>query len=280
MRQIVVGSARVAVINIGDLKFMLKDVIAVPESNWRQRYGALFEQKLSFPSQSVCVSIGGNSILIDAGEYSKFAAEGSEYTEKDYAPPPDLVTQLEASGVHAEEVDHVIITHAHYDHFAGVTTLKGEELVPTFPRARYYLGRGDWEWSELKSAMANQDSNEANTLGRIHKLGSLELVSEERDLVPGVRIIPAPGESPGHQIVKIQSEGKIAYCVGDLFHSRVEVENPGWMASWCDPVLNLRSRERLLESALPEHAVVIPAHMPPGWIVRLDKGLSYDELPL
>jgi len=278
MQQISVGATRLTVLNLGDLAFALKDVISVSESSWRPKYGDLFERKMRFPSQSVLVSIRGTLVVVDVGEYWKFAAEGAEYVERGYTPPPGLVEQLEAIGTRAEQVGHVVITHAHYDHFAGVTTTKGEDLVLTFPNARYYLGIADWEWSEMQKAIANPSSDEAKTLGRLHQVGALQLVSTETELVPGVSILPTPGESPGHQILRVRSEGQTAYCVGDLFHSGVEVENPDWMASWCEPQSNLRSRKTLIESAISEEAVVIPAHMPPGRILRSDSGARYEEL--
>jgi glyoxylase-like metal-dependent hydrolase (beta-lactamase superfamily II) len=277
MQQISVGTARLTALNLGDLAFALKDVISVPESSWRPKYGDLFEHKMEFPSQSVLVAIGGTLVLVDAGDYWKFAAGGSEYVEKGYKPPPSLVEQLESIGTKAERVRHVVITHAHYDHYAGVTTLRGKDLVMTFPNARHYLGSADWEWSELKKAIANPSSDEAKTLGRLHQVGALQLVSTETELVPGVSILPMPGESPGHQVLRVRAEGQTAYCVGDLFHSEVEVENPDWMASWCEPEQNVRSRKMLIELAIREDAVVIPAHMPLGHIVRSDTGAKYQE---
>ena len=278
MQELSVGAARITVINLGDLKFALKEVIATPEETWRPRYGDLFERRLSFPSQSILVSIGGTLILVDAGEYWKFAEEGSEYVEKGYQPPPGLASQLKAMNVGAEQVGHVVITHAHYDHFAGVTTSKGKDLVLTFPHAHHYLGTADWEWPELQKAMADASSNEAKTLGKLDQAGALKLVATETELIRGVSILPTPGESPGHQILRVKSEGQTAYCVGDLFHSSVEVENPSWMASWCDPEVNLRSRRNFIDSAIGERAVVIPAHMPPGHIMRSETGAKYEEL--
>jgi len=277
LQNIDLGAAKLTVLNLGDLVFALKDVISVPESAWRPRYGDLFERKMRFPTQSVLVSIGGTVVLVDAGEYWKFAAEGTEYVDKGYTPPPGLVEQLEEMGLRAEQVKHLVITHAHYDHFAGVTTSKGKDLILTFPNARHYLGRADWEWPEMRKAIANPSSDEAKTLGRLHQEGALQLVSTETEVVPGVSIIPTPGESPGHQIVRIRSGRKTAYCVGDLFHSDIEVENPDWMASWCEPQSNLKSRKALIDLASNENAVVVPAHMPPGRIVATESGAKYTE---
>jgi len=248
VQRIGVGTAAMSVINLGDLSFSLKDILQVPEGEWRPKYGNLFESKLSFPSQSVYVSYGSKSIIVDAGEYSKFASEGGEYVAEGYTPPPGLPEQLLGLGVGAGQVTDVVITHAHLDHFAGATTSRGGDLVPTFPNARYYLGRGDWDWPDLSKALSDPSSNETKTLGVLDRLGVLDLVTGERELVPGIRIIPSPGESPGHQVLKVQSDGQTAYCVGDLFHHSAEVENPEWMAPWCDAPTNLRSRRTIIES--------------------------------
>jgi glyoxylase-like metal-dependent hydrolase (beta-lactamase superfamily II) len=278
MESLDVGAARLTVINLGDLNFKLKDVISTQEAEWRPLYGSLFEQILPFPSQSVHVALDDSSILVDAGDYLKFAKEGAEYVDSTYTPPAGLVEQLLTIGVKQDEVTHVIITHAHYDHYAGITAEKGGATLPTFPRARHLLGSGDWDWDEVKSALGNPLSNEAKTLGVIQRLGILDLVHGNKELTPGVQIISTPGESPGHQVLKVRSEGQTAYCVGDLFHHSVEVENPGWMASWCDAALNVRSRMMVLESAIQEDAIIIPAHMPPGRIKKVGRLYSYSLL--
>jgi glyoxylase-like metal-dependent hydrolase (beta-lactamase superfamily II) len=273
-----IGAARLTIINLGDLNFTLRDVISIQETEWRSRYGSLFEQRLAFPSQSIHVALEESSVLVDAGDYLKFAKEGAEYVDPTYRPPAGLIEQLLEIGVGPEDVTHVVLTHAHYDHYAGVTTNTGGSVVPAFPRAHHFLGRGDWEWEVVRNAMADPSSNEAQTLEVINRLGILKLVLGDEELVPGVKILSAPGESPGHQILVVRSEGQAAYCVGDLFHHSIEVEHPEWMAPWCDAPLNLRSRMMILESAVQEDAILIPAHMIPGRIKK--DGRFYSYVPL
>lgn len=273
-----VGAAELSIINLGDLNYRLKDVINVPESKWRPLYGDLYESKLPFPSQSVLVSLGGNLILVDAGDYKIFAAEGKEYVKRGYRPPPGLVSQMRRGGSAPEQVSHVVITHAHLDHFAGATRPRNGKFVPTFPKAKYHLGRGDWENPETKKSLANPSSYEARTFGVLHDLGVLDVVSAEGELVRGVSVIPTPGESPGHQIVMVESKGQTAYCVGDLFHHSSEVEHLSWMAPWCDSVSNVRSRLAVLRRAAKEGALVVPAHMPPGRVKKAGSRFTFAPL--
>jgi len=79
-----------------------------------------------------------------------------------------------------------------------------------------------------------------------------------------VTALAAPGESPGHQIVRVHSGGQTLYCLGDLFHHAVEVEDIKLMSNWCDALTNTKSRQELIRAALSEDAVLVAAHMSPG----------------
>jgi hypothetical protein len=67
--------------------------------------------------------------------------------------------------------------------------------------------------------------------------------------------------------VKVHSGGQTLYCLGDLFHHVVEVEDIKLMSRWCDALANIKSRRALIRSALGEDAVLVAAHMPPGRLV-------------
>ncbi len=256
------GAASISILNAGELRLALAEILNVPESEWRPHYADVFERPLYFPSQCVHIALPGASILVDANNYLLSSPPGSPYAPPDYQPPPDLLTQLRERGIRPEDITHVVITHAHYDHYAGVTREQDGEFVPAFPRARYFLGKADWEHPETQQALQDPNSADSRTLGVLQRQGLLELVEGERDLLDGVRILAAPGESPGHQIVRISSEEQALYCLGDLYHHPVEIEHPSWMAEWDDVGLNIASRAALAERALAENALLIAAHIP------------------
>src|SRR5262249_39214183 len=174
---------------------------------------------------------------------------------------PGIPAQLATLGVGVEDVQHVVITHAHWDHYAGTTALRGGGYEPTFPGARCYLGRADWEREEMRTALQDAASLEAQTLGVLDAHGLLVPVEGDQPLAPGIEIRMAPGETPGHQIVRVASGGRTLYCLGDLFHSPVEVEHPDWMVSWAEPETTLASRKALIATALAEDALLVAAHI-------------------
>jgi glyoxylase-like metal-dependent hydrolase (beta-lactamase superfamily II) len=86
-------------------------------------------------------------------------------------------------------------------------------------------------------------------------------VDSEYELGQGVKILPAPGESPGHQIVQVQTAEHTLYCLGDLYHHEVEVERPDWIVWWANAADMAASRQALLPKLLAEDALLVAAHI-------------------
>jgi len=275
------GEAMVTVISIGDLRWDQQVTLGVPESEWRPRYTAYFEQPLHIPVQFIHVAAPGVSLLVDVGVYDYPASWASTLLIPGYEPPPGLVEQLAEIGVRPEDITQVAITHAHTDHFNGATQLRDGRYVPTFPNARYYLGRADWEDPDMREWLADPNSLAHHTLQALHEQGALELVAGDHDLGPGVRLIAAPGETDGHQLVRIESAGQVLYCIGDLYHHVVEVEQPTWMQVGVDVAANIRSRAAFTEAALADDALLVAAHIPgPGRLTRTPDGVAWVAAPV
>jgi glyoxylase-like metal-dependent hydrolase (beta-lactamase superfamily II) len=60
-----------------------------------------------------------------------------------------FLADLEKAGFARDSIDRVLCTHLHVDHVGWNTMLSDGNWVPTFPRARYLIGRKEWEhWSK------------------------------------------------------------------------------------------------------------------------------------
>jgi glyoxylase-like metal-dependent hydrolase (beta-lactamase superfamily II) len=258
-----IGSARVTILNAGDMRVRLAEEYAVPEALWRPDYVDVFEQPAIFPSLSVYVELQGVRALVDINDYRATVTPDSSYALPDYIPPPPIPAQLAALGAQPEDINHVIITHAHWDHYAGATSPTGAAAyAPTFPQARFYLGAADWRDAEVQRALQEESSLEARTLGVLWKYGLLHLVEAQERIAEGIDILPAPGETPGHQVVRIQSDGETLFIMGDLLHHTIEVTHPEWMVSWAEAGTMRESRRWLFHDALARHAALIAAHIP------------------
>jgi glyoxylase-like metal-dependent hydrolase (beta-lactamase superfamily II) len=261
MRSIQVGAATVTVINVGDVRFRLGDWLIVPEAE-RPPY---FMEWLPFPIQCVHIESPGVSALVDASVYE--VDPGSPHAIPGYQPPPSLLAALAEAGVRPEAIDHVVITHIHHDHINGLTRQHDGGFMPCFPNARHYLGQADWE--QAQGALQETESVESRTLGVLNRAGLLKTIRELHDLGGGVEVISAPGETPGHQIVRVRSDGQTLYCLGDLYHHPVEVQRQEWAAQWADVDMTRASRQALVEAALAEDALLVATHI--GGIGRFER---------
>jgi glyoxylase-like metal-dependent hydrolase (beta-lactamase superfamily II) len=244
--------ATVTVINVGDVRFRMDDWMTVPAAE-RPPY---FGEWLPFPIYCVHIAAPGLSVLVDASAYE--VDPDSPHAIPGYQPPPDLLAALTRAGADASSIDHVVITHIHHDHMIGLTRRQGDSFAPCFPNARHYVSQADWQ--QAQAALQDPESVESRTLGVLDGAGLLEKLSGRHDL-GGVEVIPAPGETPGHQIVRVSSDGHTLYCLGDLYHHPIEIERQEWVASWADADLTRASRQALVSAALAEDALLIATHI-------------------
>jgi len=202
----------------------------------------------------------GRSVLVDVPVY-EFSLGGGSMALPGPHPAP-LEEQLAAAG--AGPVTDVVITHAHFDHINGLTKVVDGRRVPTFPAARHYLGAGDWNPAEFGDL-------ENNTLAVIEQHGLLTLVRGPLELAPGLDIMPAPGETPGHQLLHVQTGEREAYITGDLYHHTLEFDEPGRNVTWAEPGSMAPSKAMLMARAEASGAGVYFAHIEGKWVVDSGK---------
>lgn len=255
-----IGAATVTIINVGHLQMDLAAALDLPVETRSSPEADLITEPVQLPVQCVYIALPETSVLVDASRYH-FPPD-SPFLIPGYRPPPGLLAGLAELGTAPEAIAHVVITHAHFDHYNGTIREDDGAYTPAFPNARHYLGRPDWDRPETQKALRNPDSLESRTLAVLHRQGLLDLVQGNHDLGQGLQIIAAPGESPGHQMVRLHSQGQTLYCLGDLYHHPVEVEHPDWVVHWADHDTTGRSRQSLVAAALAENALLVATHIP------------------
>jgi glyoxylase-like metal-dependent hydrolase (beta-lactamase superfamily II) len=272
-----VGQAAVTVIAEGTA--LWAPHFPVAEAEWR---AALPEAdaagRIPVGLHALHITLGAASIVIDPGFDDPGRPGYVTPKLEEVRRAGGLAAGLARLGVRPEEVTHVVITHAHADHCGGVAVEQAGGLVPRFPQARHFIGRADWDEGRAPTLAGTPVAARLSLLAR---LGLLELVEAERAIAPGVTLLPAPGETPGHLLVRVESEGEIFYALGDLFHHGCEVAHPDWTPPGRDVTAALAARERLLAEAAADDALLTFAHerFPPwGRVVRTGDGYRWQRI--
>jgi glyoxylase-like metal-dependent hydrolase (beta-lactamase superfamily II) len=147
---------------------------------------------------------------------------------------PSLETSLAAFGVAPADVTHVLLTHLHFDHAGG-----GDR----FPAARYLVQDLEWRTARAPSVLHNRSYRAEDRLPE----DRLTLLRGEAEPLPGIRVRPTGGHTPGHQVVIL---GDAALFWGDLFPTRHHLSPARTMAYDLEPLAVAERKAALLaESA-------------------------------
>ncbi|MHA7835864.1 MAG: MBL fold metallo-hydrolase [bacterium] len=182
------------------------------------------------------------------------------------------------AGFEPESIDAVVCTHLHIDHVGWNTRLVDGRWQPTFPNARYLIGRAEWaHWNtdpDPESQVILGDS-----VRPVIEAGLVDWVESDHRLGPEVWLEPTPGHTPGHVSVRIASQGAEAVITGDLIHHPCQMARPHWSAIVdVDREQALRTRNAFLERHADSRTLVIGTHFPgptAGHVVREDEGEGY-----
>ncbi|HFB68477.1 MAG TPA: MBL fold metallo-hydrolase, partial [Calditrichae bacterium] len=119
----------------------------VPRVLWEKRKQPDDKNRIAMATNLLLIQYQDRNILVDTGIGTKY----DEKFKKIYAVEDDqynLTRALEKAGLTAEAITDVILTHLHFDHTGGSTTRNAEgAVVPTFPNARYYVQKSQYEWA-------------------------------------------------------------------------------------------------------------------------------------
>jgi glyoxylase-like metal-dependent hydrolase (beta-lactamase superfamily II) len=134
-----------------------------------------------------------------------------------------LDDELRAVDVAPGDVDHVVYTHLHADHSGGACRPDG---TPRFPKARHHVHPDDWAFFGERRTPPGFTGRFA--MAALENLGLLDLDAGDHEIVTGVRVVHAPGHTPGHRVVLLDGEESGLLIAGDLLHVPPQVVRPEW----------------------------------------------------
>ncbi len=242
----------------------------VPKVMWSRKAPADEKNFITAGLNSLLIRTGSQNILVETGIGNKLP----EKMVKVYGQPAKLLENLQAAGMAPEEIDIVINTHLHFDHSGWNTMRQGDRVVPTFPKAKYYVQEGEWRHAQeqhLRDAISYISDN----YNPLIESGQMELLRGDREIVPGISVRVFPGHTMNMQAVVVISGGKTACYISDLIPTSAHIDLTWVMAYDLSPIDTIDSKKRYYAQAIPEKWLTVFTHddaMPWGCIEKDDAG--------
>jgi glyoxylase-like metal-dependent hydrolase (beta-lactamase superfamily II) len=172
-----------------------------------------------------------------------------------------FLADLADAGFPAESIDTVLCTHLHVDHVGWNTRLVDGKWVPAFPRARYLMGRTEYEhWRTVKDR-PDMALILADSVTPIIEAGLATMVETNERICEEITLTPTLGHTPGHVSVMIQSKGEQALITGDFMHHPCQIAHPEWSTlADSDPDQGIETRRRMFQRLAGTPVLIIGTH--------------------
>ncbi|HJV37658.1 MAG TPA: N-acyl homoserine lactonase family protein [Geothrix sp.] len=150
-----------------------------------------------------------------------------------------LAGQLKALGLTPSQVTHVAFSHFHFDHTGNAAL---------FGAATWIINRQELAWALSEPTPFGADPTSISG----YKTAKTQLIDGDYDVFGDgtVRILKAPGHTPGHQVlmVKLKNAGTLILS-GDLYHTnenRTHRRVPGFNTERADSLASIDRIERII----------------------------------
>lgn len=246
----------------------------VPRPLWQKVQKPNEDQLIPMNLNCLLIVSEGKTILVDTGLGDKLKEKGVRQWGLEY-PEGTMLENLAKHGVRPEDVDIVLDTHLHADHCSGNTTMSGDKVVATFPKAEYWVQRLEWA-----DAMHTNERTRATYLPEnfvpIWEAGKFRFLHGDTPVTKDVRCVVTPGHTRGLQCILIEGGERPVFYITDLASYAVHLERRAWVTAYdVEPLETIRTKGYWQDWLLDNKALIVWEHdttMPLGELTKDEEG--------
>ncbi len=241
----------------------------IPKSMWSSWVHADDHNRIDLQTNCLLLRGEGRTVLVETGCGDKWSDKERAMYALERRTVADALREHE---IDPASIDTVIVTHLHFDHAGGLTSFGDDDpsdpkTSPTsvFPNAEIVVQRREWD-----DALANR-STMTRTYLRSHLdpvAAQVRLVDGVADVLPGIRVEPLPGHTPGQQGVFIETDRGTMVFPGDLLPTIHHAHHSAATAYDMEPYETMQVKRRFLERAIDEGLSIVLDHEPGPPVVR------------
>lgn len=218
----------------------------VPKTLWSQWTPPDERNRIRLALRPFLVEGNGLRLLIEPGIGNRW----EEKKLKIYGIDRSWTLQqsLAQLGIEPESIDHVLLSHAHFDHAGAAVIERDGKLEPMMPNARHWLHERELA-SVFDPFPARRASYRAADIETLHERGLITTYEKEVEIVPGIKGFELGGHSTGVSVFTIEGGGDTAIFWSDVCPTIHHAQPPYIMAYDIDVELSFVERKRWFEKA-------------------------------
>lgn len=273
-----VGNKEITVISDGSLYF--------PDGFFAQEAQEAQLKKIAFGNGFLTdtTSVQVNALVIKDSNGVTLIDAGT--SKGIYDTVGNFLTNFQKAGFKPSEVNRIVLTHLHFDHFGYLFDKEGNSI---FPNAEIILSEAEYNfWNNgtpnLSNVTADQGTKDFFISSAKEVIKNMKkqftVKNHGQEVAPGLNMIAAPGHTPGHFAVEMDG---FVYLADTFVHPWLHLPHPEWSSKAdVDPISVKASRKRILDKVSNENLLVAGAHTNfPGFgrIVKNGKGYDWKDIP-
>ncbi len=231
----------------------------VPKALWAKTYTEPDEEnRIPLSARVLYIEFDNRKILVDTGNGTKY----NEKLQKIYKidiDKSDISNVLTKINLKPDEITDVILTHLHFDHCGGSTIRIEGNIVPSFPNAKYFVQKEQWDWA-MTPTEKDAGSFIKDDFVPLFENGKVTFLEGKTTFADFIEIIPMFGHTPAMQTVKVNLGSQIYYFAADLIPTSAHLNLPYILAFDNFPLTTLKEKKEILSQAIEEDWVIIFEH--------------------
>lgn len=232
----------------------------VPKPLWEKQITADERNRIPMVLRCLLAEGHGRRVLIDTGVGDRWDAGQRDLFGMERRAG-QLLTELGAAGIERDSITDVVLSHLHFDHVGGACLDRADGMQPAFPQARWWVQRQQWDWARRPSER-DRASFRSEDFDVLAASGTLELLDGAAEILPGLRLVPAHGHTPGMQVAEFHTRQGVMIFLADLIPMAAHLHLP-WIAGYdLNPLLTLSEKRQLLSRAVEEDYLLVFSHDP------------------